>query len=943
MEHPVFILPLAFGSVAFYAGINQLVHYIVNRQQKEGLYFAAGCILYFLFALFSSLQYLSQDPDSALFWQRARSAAAFPAMAGFLLFSYDFFRIKNRVFLYGVLALPLLALPFFLPGAYIAEEQVKTSIYGLDVLVAPRDPLMNLPWALGFALWTYMSYRVYREWRRAKAEHNLVFLIAYTLVMLCFLNDVWFVADMYITEYGSLLLVGAMSYNMAYRAKRMSHYQEKTSKMVVDTHIEYEKKLRDYADELEHKVNLRTKELVEANREGHKAYEEIDRLNQFTRELTSHTDIDDVLDRILNYITNNFGITTFWLLQIDSANNELFTERVTDFLSLISREDRRELNNFRAPLKPDLGLLWRVYRRKVPVYLRNMPPKTRQTDVDRRMTRLLNLNGLLLVPLIIQNEVKAIACFSNYEEHLDLKRSEIKRIARFCNQIAGGIYSASLIEQVEHEKAQSDRLLKNILPDEVARELKEKGEVQPVYFEQASVIFTDLVGFTRVSEKKAPREIISDLNTIFLHYDRISEQYQLEKIKTIGDAYMAAGGLPVKNNTHPVDICLAALEFVASMKMMREMHEQLGGEFFDLRVGIHTGPLMAGVVGKNKFAYDIFGDTVNVASRMESGGAPGRINISEDTYKIVAPFFDCEYRGELKVKNRGTLHEYFLNRIRPGLSRDSEGMVPNDKFRELYELLKRGQNVLPENRSDLLIHEEHRPITTTTGTGITVLEMRGEINTSGSRELQDHLEALLAVGRANVILDLRGVEFIDSTGVGTLISIHRHFIEQEGHLALINIPAKIKSIFEGLGVSLYEDVETALDEMEHGLRRVVYPEDLDFNMNFHMHGRDVVLKLAGKLNYESARILRERMEALARGDVKVLVLNCEKLKSIDSSGFGVILFGHNRFGEKGGKVRLVRIPDPIMELLHLSSLDNVLDIMSTEEEAFAVDEKNGIA
>ena len=154
----------------------------------------------------------------------------------------------------------------------------------------------------------------------------------------------------------------------------------------------------------------------------------------------------------------------------------------------------------------------------------------------------------------------------------------------------------------------------------------------------------------------------------------------MEKLKTIGDAYMCAGGLPVPDDGHAIDACLTALEFRRFMVQMAEVKGQLGFDFWQIRIGIHSGPVTAGVIGQNKFAYDIWGDTVNVASRMESSGAPGMVNISGATYDLVEDLFECEYRGKVQAKGKGELDMYFVHRIKPELSADEEGLLPNAMF-----------------------------------------------------------------------------------------------------------------------------------------------------------------------------------------------------------------------------------------------------------------------
>jgi len=216
---------------------------------------------------------------------------------------------------------------------------------------------------------------------------------------------------------------------------------------------------------------------------------------------------------------------------------------------------------------------------------------------------------------------------------------------------------------IEEERNRSDSLLLNILPEETAQELKESGKVKAKKFESVSVLFTDFKGFTSYSTNLSPEVLVETIGFYFSKFDEIVERYGLEKIKTIGDAYMCAGGLPFPSENHAENMVKAAMEiaeFVAETKKNVKATEMN----FDVRIGINTGPVVAGVVGAKKFAYDIWGDTVNIASRMESNSEPGKINISENTYALIKDQFDCEYRGELEVKNKGMMKMYFVNGIK---------------------------------------------------------------------------------------------------------------------------------------------------------------------------------------------------------------------------------------------------------------------------------------
>ncbi|WP_188362842.1 adenylate/guanylate cyclase domain-containing protein [Flavobacterium orientale] len=213
---------------------------------------------------------------------------------------------------------------------------------------------------------------------------------------------------------------------------------------------------------------------------------------------------------------------------------------------------------------------------------------------------------------------------------------------------------------IEKERDRSDSLLLNILPEETAIELKLNGNVKAKKHDAVTVLFSDFKGFTSYSEKLSPEELVKTVDFYFSKFDTIMEDYGLEKIKTIGDAYMCAGGLNGNEKEAAQNMILAAkdiIDFVEKTKSNNATQEFT----FDIRIGINTGPVVAGVVGSKKFAYDIWGDTVNIASRMESMSQPGKINISEGTHALISDQWTCEYRGEIEVKNRGYLKMYFVN------------------------------------------------------------------------------------------------------------------------------------------------------------------------------------------------------------------------------------------------------------------------------------------
>jgi adenylate cyclase len=217
---------------------------------------------------------------------------------------------------------------------------------------------------------------------------------------------------------------------------------------------------------------------------------------------------------------------------------------------------------------------------------------------------------------------------------------------------------------IEKEKERSEELLLNILPEEIAEELKSKGSADAQLIDLVTVLFTDFKGFTALSEILSPEDLVREINECFSAFDHIMEKYNIEKIKTIGDAYMAAGGLPTTNETHAIDVVRAAIDIQTFMLKHAEEKKANNEPFFEIRIGVHTGSVVAGIVGVKKFQYDIWGDTVNTASRMESSGKVGKVNISESTYEIVRAYegYSFESRGKIEAKGKGVLEMYFVQK-----------------------------------------------------------------------------------------------------------------------------------------------------------------------------------------------------------------------------------------------------------------------------------------
>ncbi len=241
-------------------------------------------------------------------------------------------------------------------------------------------------------------------------------------------------------------------------------------------------------------------------------------------------------------------------------------------------------------------------------------------------------------------------------------------------------------EELIAEKQKREALLGNVLPKSSANEIVVKGKADKIKYNFVTVLFSDIQGFTKIAEEMNPELLIDELDKFFFYFDSVVEKYGIEKIKTIGDAYMCAGGIPEKNRTNPVEVILAALEMKAYMTRLKLGPELEGMKFWDIRIGIHTGTVVAGVIGQKKLSFDIWGDTVNTASRMESSGEAGKINISGTTYEFIKEFFECEYRGKMPVKYKGEIEMYFVKGIIPELCDENGG--PNRKFIVRMQIIK---------------------------------------------------------------------------------------------------------------------------------------------------------------------------------------------------------------------------------------------------------------
>ena len=431
-----------------------------------------------------------------------------------------------------------------------------------------------------------------------------------------------------------------------------------------------------------------------AQSESEKQKEQTESLNQLVKSLNEKLDMNIIMKKVRKYVMENFNLNDYGLFSVNAEKTHIKLLDMT-FPDSVESLDRQKMYDMQIPIQGKKGAHAFVFKTNKPFYAPTVQMKRiwdSVTDEELFVIQKNNIQSFLIVPLILDNEPIAILDFSNYLEKIKLSREDILRISILCEQLAGIIHGSNLFKQVQIEKEKnelerhkSEKLLLNILPKEIAEELKEKGTAEPEHYDSVSVLFTDFKGFTQIAESLSPKELVKDLDGCFVQFDKIMDKYGLEKLKTIGDSYMAAGGIPKKNSTHAIDCVLAALEIQDFMNLMKMLKEEAGSPYWELRLGIHSGPVIAGVIGEKKFAYDVWGDTVNTASRMESSGTTGKINISGATYELIQEFFECEYRGEVDAKHKGLIQMYYVLGLKKEYSVNEDGRVPNEKFLKLYK------------------------------------------------------------------------------------------------------------------------------------------------------------------------------------------------------------------------------------------------------------------
>lgn len=247
-----------------------------------------------------------------------------------------------------------------------------------------------------------------------------------------------------------------------------------------------------------------------------------------------------------------------------------------------------------------------------------------------------------------------------------------------------------LADQNNELRAENDRIaeLLSFLPADAGKQIKMKGSANSLRYKMVTVLFADVKGFTKLSGNENAQALIDELDDFFFYFNRVVEKHNIQKVKSIGDTYMCAGGIPKKNRTNPIEVIKAALEVQEYLKQLQVESKANNRKIWSLTFGVHTGPVTANVSGKRKISYDIKGDTVNIASRIESASLPTEISISEMTYEFIKEFFVCEYRSKIPIKYRGDTPVYTVKGFRPELSKDGDGKIPNEKFRTKFQMIQ---------------------------------------------------------------------------------------------------------------------------------------------------------------------------------------------------------------------------------------------------------------
>ena len=418
------------------------------------------------------------------------------------------------------------------------------------------------------------------------------------------------------------------------------------------------------AEKLLKKIEERNKLLVQKQEIALNVNQKIDFQSFINASISISAEIklDSLLEKLLLVMAENAGAETVYFILPKQSGFELIASKTQNNIKTNVHEVINENN---APL----SILHFVQRSKQYLLLDNA--SRNQIYKNSPYIRSNNITSILCLPVVKNNQLIGIIYLENNLIANAFSIESTDTLNLLASQIAISFENSQLYDNMEKkvlertnelliEKEKSDKLLLNILPSEVAEELKEFGYSEAKLYNHVTVLFADFVGFTKLSEKLTPKELIEEVDLYFKAFDMIMEENGLEKIKTIGDAYLAVCGLPNAIDSHGQNTIRAAkaiMDFIDNQRVIKKKDNKI---YFDIRIGVHSGPVIAGIVGLKKFAYDIWGDTVNTSARMEQACEPNKINISATTYELIKDDFSCQYRGKIDAKNKGSIDMYYL-------------------------------------------------------------------------------------------------------------------------------------------------------------------------------------------------------------------------------------------------------------------------------------------
>ncbi|MEG4394743.1 adenylate/guanylate cyclase domain-containing protein [Microcoleus sp. BROC3] len=371
-----------------------------------------------------------------------------------------------------------------------------------------------------------------------------------------------------------------------------------------------------------------------------------------TQAISKSEDFDSAINVILGLIcqTIEWNLGEAWI----PCSEGVLKCATGRYVSDLSFAEFRQ-KSWQLTFVPGVGLPGRIWQSQQPEWIEDVSTAPEQVFLRSQIAVNVGLKAAFGVPIVADNQVLAILIFYR-EIFLKCQPRLLELVSAVATQLGSLIQRKQAEAALKLQQGQTEKLLLNILPKPIAERLQKEQKLIADHFDDVSVLFADLVGFTEFSAHKSPTQLVEILNGIFSEFDRLSELHGLEKIKTIGDAYMVVGGLPTAREDHSEAIALLALEMQAAL---RRFNGKMG-ENFQLRIGIHSGSVVAGIIGISKFSYDLWGDTVNVASRMESNGLPGKIQVTVQTYDRLKEQFVFEERGHIPVKGKGRMLTYWL-------------------------------------------------------------------------------------------------------------------------------------------------------------------------------------------------------------------------------------------------------------------------------------------